>query len=169
MKLIYNGTMSSQEAEWCQNALGEYPYAVELREIPNHDELRKSLKVRRWSKKSALFDQHFEYEGILYSLVQKNFMNDRDSMGRFNGGCFIFLKDADDYYSVIVDFREIVINKEPFRVSIEKEEVWNHEEIGETSWIDRKIFRRKKWYRVRYVTHIGGSFHVSTEFFDERP
>ncbi|QGZ13911.1 hypothetical protein PP939_gp105 [Rhizobium phage RL38J1] len=178
MKLIYNGTISSQEAEWCQNAINDYPYAIELSKIPDHAELQKSLKVRKWNRKSWTMSHTEEYESILYSIVQKNFLNDRDSMGRFTGGCFIFLKDADDYYSVIIDFREIVVNKEPFMVSIETKhdygttadgEVFNHEEVGETSWIDRKIFRRKKWYRVRYVCNIGGSYHVSTEFFDERP
>lgn len=179
MRLIYKGTISEDEANWCKEKLHDYPYAIELKRIPEHQKLTSVLKQHTWYKQSDLFDSTTEMRSILYGIVQKNFMHGpRDENGYFIGECFIFLKDREDYDAFVENFDEIIINKDPFMVSIETKhdygttadgEVFNHEEVGETSWIDRKIFRRKKYYRVRYICHIGGSYHVSTEFFDEKP
>jgi hypothetical protein len=122
MRLIYDGILSSEEAIACEAMTKNYGYAIELSRLPDNGALDHILKRRTWQHTgdSGCGDYTYERSGILYALVQKNFLNGpRDSQGKFLGGAILFVKDAEDHASVVANLSDIVVSDSPFKTALE--------------------------------------------------
>ncbi|MBY5553698.1 hypothetical protein J0664_06200 [Rhizobium leguminosarum] len=123
MGLIYDGILSRDEASSCEAMSKDYRYAIELSRLPERAVLDEALKQRKWTHVGEnCMGQRTQNDraGILYGLVHKNFLHGpRDEQGKFLGGTFLFVVDADDHGAAVAKLGDLVINASPFKTALE--------------------------------------------------
>lgn len=113
MPYIYDGILTSDVIDYVLTAAGEYPYAIEVSDLPDYVAFDKAFAHRTHTVhgENCMGQAYIQTrKGIGYCYVQKNF-------GAEPGG-FLFLPDREAYDTFRSTFPERVVNPSPFKTAL---------------------------------------------------